>query len=180
MNALQFGFNPSLIESIQARNSSSPSGNKRVKSAISSFKRQIFGYLSDLSAYVGFAKDESAYLSGIDRQFIDFLASRPASQEYPLSDLYALYENHEDIKNEVDIILRLTEKKFALNQFEEVDMVLASAITEYMSPLAIEGLLRATYRFKHVLPSWNEFLKRAEDTLRDSNIDVDIVLSGMR
>lgn len=175
MNTLQFGLYPSLIEGIQARNHDVPCGNTRVEDAIASFKRGLIG----LGAYLGFPKDESAHLSGIDRHFIELWVSRPACQQDTLSDLYALYEGHDDIEREIEIILRLTEKNFALNQFDEVDMVLASALTEYMSPLAIEGLLRATYRFKHVLPGWKDLLKRAEATLRDSNIDPDVVLSGM-
>lgn len=182
MTALQFGFDRSLVINFHANDHLTSRQKSNFKKKIARFSHAVIKYASTKMAPEWRVRDNSAYLNGVDRHIVKLINNKSCFNDPVSRDLYELYlcKDNDDIDREIDIVLRITEQNFASNRFDKVDTALASAITEYISPLAIEGLLRATYRFKHVLPSWDGMLKRAEESLLDAKVDVKIVLAGMR
>lgn len=90
-----------------------------------------------------------------------------------------LYRAQGDIDKEIDAVLELTETLFAEQRFDLVDDFLMHVDACRLGPLSLEGILRASFRFQHVLPSWEHFLSEARGLLKGMGHDADLLLAGL-
>ncbi len=91
----------------------------------------------------------------------------------------ALYRAQGDVDKEIEIVLELTETLFEDNRYDLVDDFLLRVDACRLGPLSLEGILRSTFRFQHVLPSWEHFLGEARELLLNMGHDTEILLSGL-
>ena len=90
-----------------------------------------------------------------------------------------LYRAQGDVDKEIDAVMELTEAFFEDNRFDLVDDFLMNVDACRLGPLSHEGILRASYRFQHVLPSWEHFLGEARGLLKGMGHDADVLLAGL-
>ncbi len=91
----------------------------------------------------------------------------------------ALYAAQGDLEKEIDLVIELTETRFADNRFDLVDEFLMNVDVCRLGPLTIEGILRSTYRFQRVLPNWEYFLNESRTVLENMGQDMELLLSGL-
>ena len=90
-----------------------------------------------------------------------------------------LYRAQGDVDKEIDAVLELTETLFAEQRFDLVDDFLMRVDACRLGPLSLEGILRASFRFQHVLPSWGHFLSEASGLLKGMGHDAETLLAGL-
>ncbi|MFB0964953.1 MAG: hypothetical protein QMC36_04655 [Patescibacteria group bacterium] len=90
-----------------------------------------------------------------------------------------LYRVQGDADREVELVLELTEALFEDNRYDLVDDFLMHVDTCRLGPLSLEGILRSSFRFRHVLPTWGHFLGEARGLLANMGHDADVLLAGL-
>lgn len=91
----------------------------------------------------------------------------------------ALYRAQGDVDKEIEIVLELTETPFEDNRYDLVDEFLLNVDACRLGPLSLEGILRSTFRFQHVLSHWEHFLGEARGLLASMGHDPETLLSGL-
>lgn len=81
-----------------------------------------------------------------------------------LNQLTALYQE-QDLDCAIDKLFVITEDNFVNKEFDKVNEVLELVDFSQLNSVLVEGLLRSTYRFQHLLPAWAHALSRAEKEL---------------
>lgn len=91
----------------------------------------------------------------------------------------ALYRAQGDVDKEIEIVLELTETLFEDGRYDLVDEFLLNVDTCRLGPLSLEGILRSTFRFQHVLTNWEHFLGEARGLLANMGHDPEVLLAGL-
>lgn len=97
-----------------------------------------------------------------------------------MEDMAVIYDAQGGADVITDAVLKITEDRFVKNEFEQVNDLLEWIDTDRIGEvLAIEMLLRSTYRFRFVLSHWNGALARGKKTMAARKAPADIFLTGL-